>query len=90
MRREVQIMHHLKGHENIVTLFGAYEDKNSVHLVWALLPLQSCRSALSFNHLVSFGSSCIHSSRAAECPKLHDQAAASQKALVDKLPCHLT
>ena len=68
MRREVQIMHHLKGHENIVTLFGAYEDKNSVHLVWALLPLQSCRSALSFHHLVSFGSSCIHSSRAAECP----------------------
>ena len=33
MRREVQIMHHLKGHENIVTLIGAFEDRASVHLV---------------------------------------------------------
>lgn len=29
----MQIMHHLKGHENIVTLVGAFEDKASVHLV---------------------------------------------------------
>ena len=35
VRREVQIMHHLKGHENIVTLIGAFEDKQSVHLVRA-------------------------------------------------------
>ena len=33
VRREVQIMHHLKGHPNIVTLVGAFEDKHSVHLV---------------------------------------------------------
>ena len=33
VRREVQIMHHLKGHDNIVTLFGAFEDRNSIHLV---------------------------------------------------------
>ena len=33
VRREVQIMHHLKGHDNIVTLVGAYEDKANVHLV---------------------------------------------------------
>ena len=26
-------MHHLKGHENIVTLIGAFEDRASVHLV---------------------------------------------------------
>lgn len=26
-------MHHLKGHDNIVTLIGAYEDKQSIHLV---------------------------------------------------------
>ena len=32
VRREVQIMHHLKGHENIVTLVGAFEDKANVHL----------------------------------------------------------
>jgi len=33
VRREVQIMHHLKGHDNIVTLTCAYEDKQSIHLV---------------------------------------------------------
>ena len=33
VKREVQIMHHLKGHPNIVTLVGAFEDKHSVHLV---------------------------------------------------------
>ena len=33
VRREVQIMHHLKGHPNIVTLVGAFEDKHAVHLV---------------------------------------------------------
>jgi hypothetical protein len=32
VRREVQIMHHLEGHANIVKIFGAYEDKHSVHL----------------------------------------------------------
>ena len=37
MRREVQIMHHLKGHDNIVTLVGAFEDKANVHL--ASLPV---------------------------------------------------
>ena len=26
-------MHHLKGHDNIVTLVGAFEDKANVHLV---------------------------------------------------------
>ena len=26
-------MHHLKGHDNIVTLIGALEDRASVHLV---------------------------------------------------------
>ena len=26
-------MHHLKGHENIVTLIGAFEDKANIHLV---------------------------------------------------------
>ncbi len=33
VRREVQIMHHLEGHPNIVKIFGAFEDKHSVHLV---------------------------------------------------------
>ena len=33
VRREVQIMHHLEGHPNIVKIVGAFEDKHSVHLV---------------------------------------------------------
>ena len=33
VRREVQIMHHLKGCPHVVTLHGAYEDKQNVHLV---------------------------------------------------------
>ena len=37
VKREVQIMHHLKGHDNIVTLIGAFEDRQSVHLVRMLL-----------------------------------------------------
>lgn len=32
-RREVAIMHHLKGHPNIVVLRSAFEDKHHVHLV---------------------------------------------------------
>uniref|UniRef100_A0A0R0IFV5 non-specific serine/threonine protein kinase n=1 Tax=Glycine max TaxID=3847 RepID=A0A0R0IFV5_SOYBN len=36
IRREVQIMHHLTGHRNIVELKGAYEDRHSVNLVMEL------------------------------------------------------
>ena len=33
VRREMDIMYHLQGHENIVELVDAYEDKEDVHLV---------------------------------------------------------
>lgn len=33
VRREIQIMKHLGGHDNIVNLRGAYEDKHYIHLV---------------------------------------------------------
>ncbi|CAH1447970.1 unnamed protein product [Lactuca virosa] len=36
VRREVQIMHHLTGHRNIVELHGAYEDRHSVNLIMEL------------------------------------------------------
>ena len=36
VRREVQIMHHLEGHPNVVALRGAYEDKHHVHLLMEL------------------------------------------------------
>ncbi|PON75231.1 Parvalbumin [Parasponia andersonii] len=36
VRREIQIMHHLAGHRNIVTIKGAYEDSLYVHIVMEL------------------------------------------------------
>ncbi|XP_059452726.1 calcium-dependent protein kinase 26-like [Corylus avellana] len=36
LRREIQIMHHLAGHKNIVTIMGAYEDPLDVHIVMEL------------------------------------------------------
>lgn len=36
VRREVQIMHHLKGHPNITYLVAALEDRTSVHLIMDL------------------------------------------------------
>lgn len=36
MQREVQIMHHLKGHPNVTFLRGTYEDPQNVHLVMDL------------------------------------------------------
>ena len=44
VRREVQIIHNLKGHPNIVTLIGAFEDKHAVHLVGFRVFLPDCRS----------------------------------------------
>ncbi|KAJ7532081.1 hypothetical protein O6H91_14G071300 [Diphasiastrum complanatum] len=50
VRREVQIMHHLFGHENIVELKGAYEDKQSVHLVMEL-----CEGGELFDRIIARG-----------------------------------
>ncbi|KAM0067358.1 putative protein kinase CAMK-CDPK family [Helianthus debilis subsp. tardiflorus] len=36
VRREIQIMHHLSGHKNIITIKGAYEDPLYVHIVMEL------------------------------------------------------
>lgn len=50
VRREVAIMHHLAGHENIVTLRGAYEDKHNVHIVMEL-----CAGGELFDRIISRG-----------------------------------
>lgn len=50
VRREVQIMHHLTGQPNIVELKGAYEDKNSVHLVMEL-----CAGGELFDRIIAKG-----------------------------------
>eukprot|EP00250_Pteridium_aquilinum_P009691 c18864_g1_i2 orf=454-2049(+) len=50
VRREVQIMHHLTGHPNIVELKAAYEDANSVHLVMEL-----CAGGELFDRIITKG-----------------------------------
>ncbi|KAJ1687982.1 hypothetical protein LUZ63_019372 [Rhynchospora breviuscula] len=50
VRREVQIMHHLTGHRNIVELKGAYEDKHSVNLVMEL-----CEGGELFDRIIAKG-----------------------------------
>ena len=50
VRREVQIMHLLTGHPNIVELKGAYEDKSSVHLVMEL-----CAGGELFDRIIAKG-----------------------------------
>lgn len=50
VRREVQIMHHLTGHRNIVELKGAYEDRHSVNLIMEL-----CAGGELFDRIISKG-----------------------------------
>lgn len=50
VRREVQIMHHLTGHRNIVELKGTYEDRNHVHLVMEL-----CAGGELFDRIIAKG-----------------------------------
>ena len=50
VRREIHIMHHLSDHPNIVTIKGAYEDANSVHLVMEL-----CAGGELFDRIIQRG-----------------------------------
>lgn len=50
VRREIQIMHHLAGHPNVVTIMGAYEDMTSVHLVMEL-----CGGGELFDRIIQRG-----------------------------------
>ncbi|XP_057518916.1 calcium-dependent protein kinase 1-like [Amaranthus tricolor] len=50
VRREVQIMHHLTGHRNIVELKGAFEDRHYVNLVMEL-----CAGGELFDRIIAKG-----------------------------------
>ncbi|KAI4375446.1 hypothetical protein MLD38_013312 [Melastoma candidum] len=50
VRREIQIMHHLAGHRNIVTIKGAYEDSLYVHIVMEL-----CSGGELFDRIIQRG-----------------------------------
>lgn len=50
VRREVQIMHHLSGHPNVISIKGAYEDAVAVHLV-----MEFCAGGELFDRIIQRG-----------------------------------
>ena len=50
MKREIQIMQHLSGQSNIVEFKGAFEDKQSVHVVMEL-----CAGGELFDRIIAKG-----------------------------------
>ncbi|XP_077246944.1 calcium-dependent protein kinase 5 isoform X2 [Tasmannia lanceolata] len=50
VRREIQIMHHLSGHKNVVMIKGAYEDPLYVHIVMEL-----CAGGELFDRIIQRG-----------------------------------
>jgi len=50
VRREIQIMHHLAGHPNVVSIKGAYEDEVAVHVVMEL-----CAGGELFDRIIKRG-----------------------------------
>ncbi|KAJ1703037.1 hypothetical protein LUZ63_002816 [Rhynchospora breviuscula] len=50
VRREIQIMHHLSGHKNVVQIKGAFEDQIYVHIVMEL-----CQGGELFDRIIQRG-----------------------------------
>lgn len=50
VRREIQIMHHLAGHPNVISINGAYEDAMAVHVVMEL-----CAGGELFDRIIQRG-----------------------------------
>ncbi|KAL8505196.1 hypothetical protein ACS0TY_016423 [Phlomoides rotata] len=50
VRREIQIMHHLAGHPNVISIVGAYEDAVAVHVVMDL-----CAGGELFDRIIQRG-----------------------------------
>ncbi|KAF8005628.1 hypothetical protein BT93_K0033 [Corymbia citriodora subsp. variegata] len=50
VRREVQIMHHLAGHPNVISIKGAYEDAVAVHVV-----MEFCAGGELFDRIIQRG-----------------------------------
>ncbi|XP_062219933.1 calcium-dependent protein kinase 5-like [Phragmites australis] len=50
VRREIQIMHHLAGHRNVIAIKGAYEDQQYVHIVMEL-----CAGGELFDRIIQRG-----------------------------------
>ncbi|KAJ7971358.1 Calcium-dependent protein kinase [Quillaja saponaria] len=50
VRREIQIMHHLAGHPNVIQIVGAYEDAVAIHVVMEL-----CAGGELFDRIIQRG-----------------------------------
>ncbi|XAR54348.1 Non-specific serine/threonine protein kinase [Bertholletia excelsa] len=50
VRREIQIMHHLAGHPNVISIKGAYEDGMAVHVIMEL-----CEGGELFDRIIQHG-----------------------------------
>ncbi|GAA0153752.1 non-receptor serine/threonine protein kinase [Lithospermum erythrorhizon] len=50
VRREIQIMHHLAGHQNVISIKGAYEDAVAVHVV-----MEYCAGGELFDRIIKRG-----------------------------------
>lgn len=50
VRREIQIMHHMAGHPNVISIVGAYEDAVAVYLIMEL-----CAGGELFDRIVERG-----------------------------------
>ncbi|KAL0337077.1 UNVERIFIED_CONTAM: Calcium-dependent protein kinase [Sesamum calycinum] len=50
VRREIQIMHHLAGHPNVISIVGAYEDAVAVHVIMEL-----CAGGELFDRIIQRG-----------------------------------
>ncbi|KAH0692507.1 hypothetical protein AABB24_007335 [Solanum stoloniferum] len=50
VRREIQIMHHLAGHPNVISIKGAYEDAVAVHVV-----MERCAGGELFDRIIQRG-----------------------------------
>ncbi|XP_071930157.1 calcium-dependent protein kinase 1 isoform X2 [Coffea arabica] len=50
VRREIQIMHHLAGHPNVISIQGAYEDAIAVHVV-----MEVCAGGELFDRIIQRG-----------------------------------
>ncbi|KAF7851970.1 hypothetical protein BT93_L1669 [Corymbia citriodora subsp. variegata] len=50
VRREIEIMHHLAGHPNVISIRGAYEDSVAVHVVMEL-----CAGGELFDRIIKRG-----------------------------------
>ncbi|KAG2332447.1 hypothetical protein Bca4012_017954 [Brassica carinata] len=50
VRREIQIMHHLSGHPNVIQIVGAYEDAVGVHVV-----MEICAGGELFDRIIQRG-----------------------------------